>query len=140
VVVELAGTVVVVVLVVVAGFFSFTVVQADSDTRAAVARHAMISLFIGIIVVWIINLQARAHNYAIGWSKAMGCNPTLYSSVRMDCRVTHDVQNIQRPAALGDENLRQRFDATEVALDTKRYLPKMAVVNQGAMLQHIPAG
>jgi hypothetical protein len=24
-------------------------------------------------------------------------------------------------------------------LNAKRYLPKMAVVNQGAMLQHIPA-
>jgi hypothetical protein len=64
VVVELAGTagtVVVVELVVVAG-----VVQADSDTRATVARHAMISLFIGITVVWFVSLQSR--NYTIGWS------------------------------------------------------------------------
>lgn len=59
VVVEL-GTVlcsVVVVLGVDASFVSFTLVQAESDTRAAVAKHAMISLFISIIVVWFVNLQ-----------------------------------------------------------------------------------
>jgi hypothetical protein len=67
---------VVVVLVVVVG-----VVQPDSDTMATAAKHAMISFFISIIFVWFVVLQT--HNYAIGWSNAMGCNPTLYSSAIM---------------------------------------------------------
>ncbi len=41
-----------------ASFVSFTLVQADSDTRAAVAMDAMISLFISIIVVWFVTLQS----------------------------------------------------------------------------------
>lgn len=54
------GTVVcsvVVVLFVGSAFFSFTVEQADSDTRAAAARHEMIKCFIRIIVVGIVTLQ-----------------------------------------------------------------------------------
>jgi hypothetical protein len=49
-----AGTVlcsVVVVLGVDASFDSFTLVQADSDTRAAMARHGMMNFFISIIVL-----------------------------------------------------------------------------------------
>ena len=61
VVVTGAGTVVsavvVVVLFVGSAFFSFTVEQADSDTRAAAARHEMIKCFIRIIVVGIVTLQ-----------------------------------------------------------------------------------
>ena len=67
VVVELAGivpwSVVVVVLLVDPSFFSFTTLQADSDTRTAAARHGMISFFISIIVVWIVTLQGgKLHN------------------------------------------------------------------------------
>jgi len=49
------------------------------------------------------------------------------------------VENLQRPAALRGFDFTRPFDVAGVALDTKRYLPKMPVVNQGAMLQHIPA-
>jgi hypothetical protein len=70
VVVELAGTagtagVVVVVVVVEVG--AAGVVQLDSnDAMATAAKHAMISFFISIIMVWFVVLQA--HNYVIGWS------------------------------------------------------------------------
>ena len=63
VVVVLAGlgtvvcSVVVLVLFVGSAFFSFTVEQADSDTRAAAARHETIKCFIRIIVVGIVTLQ-----------------------------------------------------------------------------------
>ena len=73
VVVTGAGTVVccvVVVVLCVAG----SVEQPDSNTRAATARHGMISFFISIIVVWFVVLQA--HDYTIGWPYGMGCNPT----------------------------------------------------------------
>jgi hypothetical protein len=76
VVVEVAGTaatagVAVVVLVVVDGVDE----QPVSVTRAAVAMHAIMNFVISIIVIWFVNLQAC--RYAIGWSYAMGCNPTV---------------------------------------------------------------
>jgi hypothetical protein len=40
-----------------ASFVSFTLVQAESDTRAAVARQAMMNFVISIIVVWFVTLQ-----------------------------------------------------------------------------------
>ena len=43
--------VVVVMLLVGSVFFSFTVVQADSNARAAAARHGMIRFFISTIMV-----------------------------------------------------------------------------------------
>jgi hypothetical protein len=69
VVVELAGTAgVVVVLVVVDG-----VVQPDSDTMATATRQARISFFISMIFVWFVMFVIlTAHQYAIGWSSAMG--------------------------------------------------------------------
>jgi hypothetical protein len=47
--------------------------------------------------------------------------------------------SVQPRTPINREQALSGFDAAEVTLDTKRYLPKMAVVNQGAMLQHIPA-
>jgi hypothetical protein len=78
VVVEVAGTagvagVVVVVLVVVVGGGVAQPESADAMTTAA--KQAMMSFFIRIIFVWLVTLTART--YAIGWSPAMGCNPTL---------------------------------------------------------------
>jgi hypothetical protein len=78
VVVEVAGTagvagVVVVVLVVVVGGGVAQPESADAMTTAA--KQAMMSFFIRIIFVWFVTLTART--YAIGWSPAMGCNPTL---------------------------------------------------------------
>jgi len=77
VVVEVAGTactagVVVVVLVVVVGG---GVAQPDSDdAMTTAAKQAMMSFFISMIFVCLVALTVR--NYAIGWSPAMGCNPT----------------------------------------------------------------
>ena len=77
VVVEVAGTactagVVVVVLVVVVGG---GVAQPDSDdAMTTAAKQAMISFFISMLFVCLVALPVR--NYAIGWSPAMGCNPT----------------------------------------------------------------
>lgn len=51
------SSVVVVVLFAGSALFSFTVVQADSDTMAAAARHGRIRFFMNTIVVWIITLQ-----------------------------------------------------------------------------------
>jgi hypothetical protein len=53
---------------------ALSVSQPVSDKRAAVAKQEMISFFISIFVVWFVVLQA--HNYAIGWSLAIRCNPT----------------------------------------------------------------
>jgi hypothetical protein len=81
VVVEVAGTagtagVVVVVLVVVVGG---GVAQPDSDdAMTTAAKQAMISFFISMIFVCLVVLPAR--NYAIGWSPAMGCNPTWHQA------------------------------------------------------------
>jgi hypothetical protein len=77
VVVEVAGTactagVVVVVLVVVVGG---GVAQPDSDdAMTTAAKQAMISFFISMIFVCLVALPVC--NYAIGWSPAMGCDPT----------------------------------------------------------------
>jgi hypothetical protein len=59
VVVTGAGTVVsaVVVLFVGSAFFSFTVVQAHSDKRAAAARHGMVRCFMDMMVVGVVTLQ-----------------------------------------------------------------------------------
>ena len=73
VVVTGAGTVVcceVVVVLCVVGALE----QPDSNTRAATARQGMISFFISMFFIWFVVLQS--HNYASGWSQAMGCNPT----------------------------------------------------------------
>jgi hypothetical protein len=52
--------VVVVELRVASAFLSlFIVVQADSDTRAAAARHGMISFFINTLVVWMVTLHYK---------------------------------------------------------------------------------
>ena len=50
-------TALLVVLGVDAVLFSSTVEQADSDTRAAAARHAIMSFFISKILVYIVTLQ-----------------------------------------------------------------------------------
>jgi hypothetical protein len=78
VVVEVAGTactagVEVVVLVVVVGGGVAQPESADAMTTAA--KQAMMSFFISIFFVWLVTLTVR--KYAIGWSQAMGCNPTL---------------------------------------------------------------
>ena len=66
--------VVVVELRVASALLSFTVVQADSDTRMVAARNGMMSFFMSMIVTGAMNLPSR--KYSTGWSCPMGCNPT----------------------------------------------------------------
>jgi hypothetical protein len=100
VVVEVAGTagIVVVVLVVVVG--GGGVAQPDSDdAMTTAAKHAMISFFINIIFVWLVTLPAR--DYAIGCASAMGCNPTMDSSVSMAGHRVHPPSRIAGPRRTG---------------------------------------
>jgi len=62
-------------LVVVVLLVGLSVSQPVRDKRAAAATHERMIVFIIIFVVWFVNL--RAHHGTIGWSKAMGCNPTV---------------------------------------------------------------
>jgi hypothetical protein len=57
------------------------VLQADSDARAAAARHAIMSFFISkiLFILFLYNT-----NYAIGRSYAMGCNPMVRASRQRD--------------------------------------------------------
>ena len=85
VVVTGAGTVVCCV-VVVEVCEALSVSQPVSVKRAAVAKQAMISFFISMILIGFVVLPAR--HYAIGSPWAIRCNPTLYSPVKMDLRLT----------------------------------------------------
>jgi hypothetical protein len=61
-------------------FFTFPrVVQAESDTRAVAARHAMISFFISRITVCFYCYVTFA-KYGFGYSFVMGCNPNVLTS------------------------------------------------------------
>jgi len=66
-----SSDVVVVVLVAV----PLSVAHAASDNRATAARHGRISLFISVLVVWMLTLQLM--DYATEPSRAMGCNPNM---------------------------------------------------------------
>ena len=70
-------------VVVVELWVSLSVLQPVIDNRAAAVMHERMIFFIIIFVIWFVYL--RAHNCTIGWSKAMGCNPTKNSPVKMDC-------------------------------------------------------
>ena len=97
VVVEVAGIVVcsvVVVLWVVSPFFSFTVVQADSDTKATAARQRITSFFISSIFLF---GYFTCRDYAVVILPAMGSNPTSCPAARNPGPVRSDVKSNRSP-------------------------------------------
>jgi hypothetical protein len=63
-----------------------SVSQPVSVKSAAVAKQVMIIFFINMILVWFVVLPV--HKYIVGPSWAIRCNPTPYSSVRMNLQLT----------------------------------------------------